>query len=266
MGAFDRLEGRKAVLGVIHLDPLPGTPLFEPGSFPRTLERAVESAVALREGGAGGCLIQTVDRVYATGDESDPARIAAMTLIVRAVAEAAGKDWEVGVQIMRNALSASLAVAKVAGGTFIRAGALVGMTLSPHGLVEANPLDTMDYRKKIDAGDVKVVADVDSMQFKWLGGGRSTARVARDAMVVGADAVALSDPDVEVALAMIASVRQAVPDMPIILAGNTDHATAARLLAAADGAFVGGCLKDAEGRIDRERVRAYTDIVRALER
>ena len=34
---------------------------------------------------------------------------------------------------MRNALKASLAVAKVAGGSYIRAGALVGATLTPQG-------------------------------------------------------------------------------------------------------------------------------------
>lgn len=268
MGALDSLGRRKVVLGMIHLDPLPGTPLFEQGSFAETLDRAVESAVALDEGGADGCLIQTVDRVYSAGDDSDPARTAAMALIVRAVADVTGDDFDIGVQMMRNALSASLGVAKVAGGAFIRAGALVGMTLTPQGLVEANPLAAMEYRRKIDGGDIKVIADIDSMQFKWFGGGRSTARIARDAQVVGADAVALSDPDVDKVLSKIASVRQAVGGLPIVIAGDTDHANAEDLLAAADGAFVGACLEHSGpgAGIDRERVRAYTDIVRRLSR
>ena len=60
--------------------------------------------------------MQTVDRVYDPGEESDPARTAAMALVVNEVAKAAGEGFQVGVQLMRNALKASLAVAKVAGG------------------------------------------------------------------------------------------------------------------------------------------------------
>jgi predicted TIM-barrel enzyme len=65
---------------------------------------------------------------------------------------------------------------------------------------------------------------------------------------------------------MIALVRQAAPSLPIILAGYTNHENAARLLAAADGAFVGTCFERGGwgGRIDVERVRAYMDIVRGL--
>ena len=67
---------------------------------------------------------------------------------------------------------------------------------------------------------------------------------------------------------MIAAVRKAVPGLPIILAGYTNHENAARLLAVADGAFVGTCLERGGwgGQIDVERVKAYVDIVRGLER
>jgi hypothetical protein len=78
----------------------------------------------------------------------------------------------------------------------------------------------------------------------------------------------LGSPDESQTLEMIASVRKAVPGLPIILAGYTNHENAARLLAAADGAFVGTCLERGGwgGQIDVERVKAYVDIVRGLER
>ena len=183
MAEFTSLGKRKAVLGMIHLKPLPGTLLYEEGSFSQTLDLAVQSARALSDGGADGCLVQTVDRIYSVKDESDPARTAAMSLIVQAIVQATGDDFQVGVQIMRNALQASLAVAKVAGGSFIRAGAVVGMTLTAHGMVEANPLEVMEYRKRINAGGVKVIAEVDSMQFKWFGEAKPVAEVARSAKV-----------------------------------------------------------------------------------
>ena len=267
MRVFDTLGKRKTVLGMVHLPPLPGTPFYDEGSFQHTLEVAVASACALAEGGADGCLVQTVDRVYATGEESDPARTAAVALIVNAVAAATGEGFQIGVQLMANALKASLAVAKVAGGSYIRAGALVGATLTPHGMVEARPLEVMDYRVKIGAQQVKVIAEVESMHFRWFGGDRPVAQVARAARGAGADAVPLGHPDEDTTLQMIATVREAVPGLPVILAGYTNHGNAARLLAAADGAYVGTCLERGGwgGQIDPGRVRAYVDIVRGLE-
>jgi membrane complex biogenesis BtpA family protein len=258
---------RKAVLGMIHLQPLPGTPFYQEDSLPDITATAVDSALALERGGASGCLVQTVDRVYAAGEESDPARTAAMALIVQAITQATGPHFQVGVQLMRNALTASLAVAKVAGGSYIRASALVGATMSASGLVQADPLRVMEYRKKINADDVEIIAEVDSMHFSWHGGGASTAQVAGYARYAGADAVSLGHPDEATTLEMIAAVRERGPGMPIILAGYTNHDNAARLLAAADGAFVGTCLEAGGwgGRIDPEKVKAYTDIVAGLE-
>ncbi|MFC9931847.1 BtpA/SgcQ family protein [Streptomyces sp. NPDC127190] len=269
MPEFHLPAGRRTVIGMIHLQPLPGTPFHEEGTFRDILETAVASARALADGGADGCLIQTADRVYTVEDVSDPARTVAMGLItdavVRAVADTSG--FLVGVQIMRNAISASLAVAKVSGAHFVRATALVGMTLSPHGMVTPDPLAVAEYRKRISAGAVGVIADVDSMHFRWFGGEKSTGEVARAARGVGADAVTLADPDEARALELIASVRRAAPGLPVVLAGHTDHDNAARLLAEADGAFVGTCLEKGGwgGRIDVDRVRAYVDIARSLE-
>jgi uncharacterized protein len=258
---------RKTVLGMIHLQPLPGTPYHQEGSLPDIVATAVDSALALERGGASGCLVQTVDRVYSAGEESDPARTAAMALVVQAVAQATGPDFRVGVQLMRNALVASLAVAKVAGGSYIRACALVGATMSASGLVQADPLRVMEYRRKINAQHVEIIAEVDSMHFSWHGGNVSTAQVAGYARYAGADAVSLGHPDETTTLAMIATVRERIPGVPIILAGYTNHDNAARLLAEADGAFVGTCLESDGwgGRIDLEKVKAYTDIVAGLE-
>jgi len=267
MGRFDSLGQRKVVLGMVHLQPLPGTPFHRSGTFSEILRTAVESARSLQAGGADGCLVQTVDRVYTTGEDSDPARTSALALIVNAIVAATDEDFQVGVQVMANALKASLAVAKVAGGTYIRAGAVVGATMSSYGLIEAHPHEVMTYRRSIDAADIKVIAEVDSMHYRWLGAGKSTAEVAGSARRVGADAVAVSHPEESVMLDMIASVKDAVPDLPVILAGNTTHENAARLVAAADGAFVGTCLESGGwgGQIDVEKVKAYVDIVRSLE-
>ena len=57
-----------------------------------------------------------------------------------------------------------------------------------------------------------------------------------------------------------------MPNLPVILGGHTTHENVARRLTAADGVFVGTCLKadGRDSRVDIERVREYVKIVASL--
>lgn len=265
MRTFETLGTKKIVIGMVHLLPLPGTPFYQEGNVEKSLTKAVADATALYAGGADGCLIQTVDRVYPTTDEADYARVAAMAAITKAVADATGPTFSIGVQIMLNALKASLAVATVCGGSFLRCTALVGATLSTSGMVEAKPLEFLTYRNHIGGQRIKLIAEVNSMHFRWMGE-RTTAEVARMAARVGADAVEVAHPDEETNNHLVREIKQALPHLPVILGGHTNHANVARRMAQADGAFVGTCLQGEGwgGRIDLERVRSYVKIVESL--
>jgi membrane complex biogenesis BtpA family protein len=267
MRTFDTLGQKKVVIGMVHLLPLPGTPFYQEGTMEQALEKAMADATALYHGGADGCLVQTVDRVYPAADEADYARVAAMATIVKAVSDATGPEFQVGVQIMVNALKASAAVAKVCGGSFLRCTALVGATLSAAGMVEANAHDFLTYRTRIGAQQIKLIAEVNSMHFRWLGE-KPTADIARMAARAGAAAVEVAHADEATNARLVRDIKQAMPHLPVILGGHTTHENVARRLAEADGVFVGSCLKADrwDGRVDVERVRAYVDIVAGLGR
>lgn len=68
------------------------------------------------------------------------------------------------------------------------------MTLAAHGMVEANPLDMIQYRHKIDTWNVKAIADMDSMHFKWFGEAKPTSEVARAAKLAGMDGGVVGRP------------------------------------------------------------------------
>jgi membrane complex biogenesis BtpA family protein len=265
MRNFETLGKKKVVIGMVHLLPLPGTPFHEDGNMEQALDKAVLDATALYQGGADGCLIQTVDRVYSPKDEADYARVAAMAAIVKAVSDATGPEFQIGVQIMVNALKASLAVAKVCGGSFLRCTALVGATLSAAGMIEANPHDFLTYRNSIAAQDIRLIAEVHSRHFTWLGE-RPPAEIARMAMRAGAHAVEVAHPDEDANSRLVRDIKQVMPDLPVILGGYTNHANVARRLADADGAFVGACLqsKGWGQHIDIDRVHEYVEIVDKL--
>lgn len=264
---FDTLGKKKLVIGLVHLFPMPGTPFFEEGNFERSLEKAVRDSKSLYAGGADGCLIQTVDKVYPSKDEADYARLAGMAAITYAVSQVTGPDFQIGVQLMWNSLRASLAVAKVCGGSFTRCTALVGSTMSPFGLVEADTLAVMNYRAQIQAQNIKMVAEIEGMHFHWFGEAKPLAMIAHHAEMVGANAVEIAIQDEEKNIRAVREVKEALPNLPVILGGYTNHENAARRLKDADGAFVGTCLekKGWGGEIDVDRVKEYVEIVRNLE-
>ena len=61
----------KLIFGLIHLRPMPGTPFYKDGDSEASIEKAIKDAKALENGGASGCLIQTVDKVYPNGYEKE---------------------------------------------------------------------------------------------------------------------------------------------------------------------------------------------------
>jgi len=265
MRSFDTLGKRKVIIGLIHLLPSPGTPHFEEGNFEKSLEKAVVGARALEKGGADGCLIQTVDKVFPTADEADYARVAAVAAITQAVSQNTSQAFQIGVQFFVNGISASLAVAKVCGGSFLRITALVGESDTQWGLVKADAQPFLDYRLKLGAQDIKLIAGVAGMHFHWRGEPRPVGEIAKDVVALGAHAVEIAHPDEETNLKLIREIKTAVPGLPVILGGHTKHENAARRLAEADGAFVGTCLEDQwGGNILESKVREYMDIVRSL--
>jgi hypothetical protein len=266
MQFLEDLGTRKAVIGLVHLKPLPGTPLYRENGLEEALEKALKDGTALHRGGADGCLIQTVDRIYPSGDDSDYARVSAMAMITHEVKKATGPEFKVGVQLMWNCITPSLAVAKVCGGSFVRCTALIGTTTSPFGIIDADPLSVQNYRKMIGAQDISMVAEIEGYHFHWLGEERSIEQKARMAMMAGADAVEVLHLDEETNNRMVHDIKAFDPSIPVILGGKTDLENVARRMEKADGAFVGSCFENRDwgGYVDESIVREYVDIVRSL--
>ncbi len=268
MSVFKNWGKKKLVLGLIHLVPLPGTPLFEEGNLEVALEKAMKDSQALYRGGADGCLVQTVDRIYPSGDDADYARVSAMAVITHEVRKATSPDFLVGAQIMWNCITPSLAVAKVTGAQFTRCTALTGTTVSPFGLINADPHKVGMYRRQIGAQDIAMVAEIHGYHFKGLGSDNMPLPMkARMAVSAGADAVEIMDADEETNNRMVHDIKTAFPDIPVILGGKTDLENVTRRLKEADGAFVGSVFEKGQwGRsIDENIVKEYVDLVRSIE-
>jgi uncharacterized protein len=262
-----RQKNEKLIFGLIHLNPMPGTPFYAEGDYEASIEKAVQDARALENGGAQGCLIQTVDKVYPQGNDSDYVRVACVSVVANEVRKAVDRGFKIGVQLMWNCITPSLAVARSIQAEFTRCTALIGTTVSPFGTVEANPLQAMEYRRKIGAEKVEMIAEISGYHFKGGYEKEDLLGLVGSANMIRADAVEIMGKDEATNNQMERDIRTAFPNMPIILGGGTDVSNVKTRLLNADGALVGRCF-EADGwgrRIDEKIVAQYMRQVREIQ-
>lgn len=250
----------KSLIGMVHLLPLPGSPRFV-GDFDSVIQRALEDAHALAEGGADGVIVENF------GDAPfhkyvQPHTVAAMAMVVKEVRHALSVP--VGVNVLRNDAKAAMAIAATAGAKFIRVNVHSGAMVTDQGILEGRADETLRYRKMLGA-DVKIFADVFVKHAAPLGM-QTLEQAAQDTATRGlADALIISGAGTgEVTdLDDVRRVKAAVPHVPIFVGSGVNADNIREILSIADGVIVGTSLKvdgKVENPVDVERVRRLKDI------
>jgi len=263
---FSELRGKKLVIGLVHLVPMLGTPLYQDGNLDKMTRKAIEDCLTLKKNGADGGLVQTVDVFYPSTDDTDYARVAGLAAVTARVRDAIGPDFLIGAQIMWNCITPSLAVCKAAGADFTRATALAGNTESMFGLIEAQPLKVAEYRKKIEAQNIGILAEISGYHHKGEYSRESIQNLARTSMHLGADAIEVCHKDIAHNEQLVKDVKS-VGDYPVILGGNTAVKDCKDRLRYADGALVGSAFQGGNwgGPIVGSIVNEYVRKIRELE-
>jgi hypothetical protein len=147
----------RALIGVVHLDALPGTPA-NTHDVPTIAARAVDEARAYQNAGFDAVLIEnTHDRPYLKGVVG-PEIVAAMAIVGGEVRRAT--TLPLGIQILAGANSGALAVALACGASFVRVEGFVFAHVADEGLIESSAAALLRYRRAIGADRVRVFADV----------------------------------------------------------------------------------------------------------
>ena len=257
----------KALIGVVHLLPLPGSPRWR-GDMNPVLKRARDEAAILAAEGADGIIVENFGDVPYQPGAVGPETVAAMTLAVDAVMDIT--DHPIGINVLRNDPKSALAVAVATGARFVRANVHYGAMVADEGLLQGAAHDTLRYRRLLAADErVQIFADVLVKHASPLGTD-DAAHVAREMVLRGlADALIVTGPATGTAasLAEVATVRRAAPDVPVLVGSGVDEDNVESYLAHADGAIVGTSLKVdgvVSNPVDPERVRRLARRFRAL--
>lgn len=233
--------GRRILIGVVHLPPLPGSPRWA-GDMDKVIRAAVDDARAYEEGGADAVIIENFGDIPFTKSAVAPETVAAMAVAGAAVRGALGLPM--GFNVLRNDGLSALALCAACGGDFLRVNVLSGAMVTDQGVIEGDAFTLLRKQQNL-APHVKILADVLVKHAAPLGdlsieiAARDTAeRGLADALIVSGtgtgDAAEVDD---------VRRVRAACPESPILLGSGVTAANAASYMEFADGVIVGTSVK-----------------------
>lgn len=253
----------RALIGVIHLPPLPGSPRWR-GSLAAVLKSAMTDAKAYEAGGVRAVFIENFGDAPFTKSAVGPETVAAMAAAGCAVRAAI--KLPIGFNVLRNDPRSALALCAACGGDFIRVNVHCGAMLTDQGIIESDASGTLRYRRQICPG-AKIFADVHVKHAVPLGDW-SLEDAAKDTLergladgliVSGVGTGAPADP------ADVQRVREACPRARILLGSGVTRDNVKDFLEFADGFIVGTSLKK-DGRlhnpVDVNRVAALARLIK----
>jgi membrane complex biogenesis BtpA family protein len=261
----DLFGDRKPLIAMVHVPPLPGTPLYDATAGVQGLIDAVKRDLDL--------LIEAGFDAYMFCNEGDRpyelrAGPEAAAVMARVVTECAPRDHVFGVDFLWDARCA-LAVAVATGASFMRE-VLTGAWESDMGLWQGEAAHVLRERRRLNAESLTIMMNI-TPEFASPIGQRRPADAARSAVVSSlADAILVSGPmaGAEPGRAVLEEVREAVPaEVPVLLNTGARADTIADYLRIADGCIVGSDLK-VDGYtwnpVDRDRARRFVENAREV--
>lgn len=265
--SFHDLFGvKKPIIGMLHLPPLPGSPIYNGKGLKEVIDRALYDANELQEGGVDALEVENFSDPTYYPEEVGPELTAAMAVISDHVIRAASKP--VGICILADP-KASLSVAHAVGAAFVRATFFTEASVDVSGLVCPKPHELLRFRKFLDPS-IKIFTDVHIKHSAPLVN-RPLGDSALDAKYFLSDAVIISGTHTgkETRLEDLKEAKDAVEEFPVLVGSGFRKEHAAKILAIADGAIVGTSLKKdgvSSNVVDRNRVRELMEVVKEIRR
>ncbi|BFF98116.1 uncharacterized protein DMAD_06369 [Drosophila madeirensis] len=162
MQRFIKIFGQQRckVIGMIHVDALPGTPRYA-GNWKQTIEKAIYEANLYKRHQLDAVLIENMHDIPYVPERLLGAEIVAcMTRLGQAVRDVIPKATPCGVQVLACGNKQALAIAKASQLQFVRSEGFVFGHVADEGYTDACAGDLLRYRKLIDAEDVLIFTDL----------------------------------------------------------------------------------------------------------
>jgi hypothetical protein len=263
---FDFFQGKsKAVIGMVHIPALPGTPLYDArGGMNKLLASAAADIDALQTGGIDAVMFGNEnDRPYSL--KAPPASIAAMSAVIAALKPLLKVPF--GVNYLWDPV-ASVAIAAATGAQFVRE-IFTGVYASDMGLWVPDCDGALHARRNLEVPGLKLLYNINAEFAASLDSRPIELRAKSAVFSALADAILVSGPITGQATSQsdLRKVREAVQEVPVFANTGVNPENIAEVMALADGCIVGTYFKidgNTWNAVDPARVRRFMDRVVGL--
>jgi len=250
-------RGSRALVGMIHLPPLPGATNYMGQPFDQIVEQAMQDARALHAAGFRAGIIQNTHDLPFTAT-APPETVAFLSVVGWEIRREL--SWPIGVNILKNDAPGALAVAAAVGAEFVRLKVYVGAMLGAEGVLAPSAAEALRTRQRLssnteiwadlfDRTSVPLVPQPLEQMAEWATkfGGASVLIVTGDSWTT--------------TLEMARTVRGALPDTPVAVGGGVSLANVREALDVADVAIVGSALEEKPfaGPVSASKARALAE-------
>jgi membrane complex biogenesis BtpA family protein len=257
---------KKPVIGMIHLDALPGTPKHK-GNVQDIFLKAMRESETYIEAGIDSIVIENMHDVPYLKRDIGHEISTVMSIIGYEIKKRT--EIPVGIQILAGANKAAMAVAKSAGLDFIRAEGYVYGHLADEGLMESDAGELMRYRKAINAEDILILSDIKKKHSSHaITQDISIEKTAQSAEFFLSDGIIMTggltgDP---VNIDELKSVK-VISSLPIIIGSGISLDNVNDYFQICDGFIVGSYFKEKgnwQNSVDKKRVTKFIQKIETL--
>lgn len=241
----DIFSRKKAVIGVIHCDPFPGSPKYTGKSVADIIERALRDADNYISGGMHGLIIENHgDIPFSKPEDIGPETAALMAVITDRIRTRF--DVPLGINVLANAAIPALATALAGGADFVRVNQWANAYIANEGFIEGAAAKALRYRSQLRAESIRVFADSHVKHGSHaIVADRSIKELTRDVDFFEADAVIATGQRTgdSATLSEIDEIRSAT-ELPLLVGSGVTPDNVVEILSRTQGVIVASALKE----------------------
>jgi len=262
--AYFAVFPKRAIIGTIHLKPLPGSPNYQ-GDMNAAIEAALYDLNAYVNGGCDGVIIENFFDAPFFKDRVGPDTVAAMARVATVIRQ--HTKLPIGINVLRNDALSGMAIATACNCQFIRVNVLSGAMLTDQGVIEGRSAELLRFRAQLHS-NVLILADClvkhavplapQDMELVALD---TWERGGADALIISGSATGKPTDEEDVQRA-----SRGASEAPILIGSGIDTKNVRTLFEVADGAIVGTSFKvdgQIENPVDPARVESLVHLAKS---
>jgi membrane complex biogenesis BtpA family protein len=261
---FGRARG--VVIGVIHCPAFPGSPRYQGASSQALYDGALADALAYRNGGVDGLIIENHGDVpFSKPEDIGHETSAFMAVTADRIARETGLP--IGINVLANAAIPALAIAAASHAAFVRVNQWANAYIANEGFIEGAAASALRYRARLRADGISVFADAHVKHGAHaIVADRALEELVRDVEFFDADAIiATGQRTGDAASADYLRQIRAATKLPLLVGSGCTESNVAEILSIVDAVIVASSLKVGGvwwNPVDEAKVRAFMQAAR----